>query len=115
MSDPLDALSDPSRRAILELLRDAPRSVGALAAQMPISRPAVSQHLKVLKTAGLVDDRAEGTRRVYALDPRGTEALRAYVESLWDAALGNLGALADAEAIVEQAATGAEGPDGGDA
>ena len=99
MAEPLDALADPSRRAILEILRDRPRAVASIAAEMPISRPAVSQHLKVLKDAGLVTDRAVGTRRVYALDPRGTQALRNYVESLWDAALANV------------AATGTRGPD----
>jgi DNA-binding transcriptional ArsR family regulator len=97
VAEPLDAIADPSRRAILELLRDRPRAVAAITADMPISRPAVSQHLKVLKDAGLVTDRAEGTRRVYALDPKGTQALRDYVESLWDAALGNLAATADAD------------------
>jgi DNA-binding transcriptional ArsR family regulator len=87
----LDAIGEPTRRAILDLLRRRPSSVAELAAQLPISRPAVSQHLKVLRDAGLVQVQARGTRRIYALDPDGTAALQRYVTSLWDAALDNLG------------------------
>ena len=83
----LDALGDPTRRAILELLRDGPRPVGELAGALPVSRPAVSQHLKVLKTSGLVVDRAEGTRRIYRVDPAGVAAMREYLDQMWDAAL----------------------------
>jgi DNA-binding transcriptional ArsR family regulator len=83
-----DALGDPNRRAILELLGGGDRSVGQLAAQMPVSRPAVSRHLRLLKEAGLVSDRAEGTRRVYRLDAAGGEAVRRYLESLWGDAAG---------------------------
>ena len=80
----LDALADPTRRAIFEKLRERPRSVGELAADLPVSRPAVSQHLKVLEEARLVRYRRQGTRHVYRPDPAGLKPLRAYVESLWD-------------------------------
>ena len=83
----LSALADPTRRAIFELLADGPRAVGEVAAELPVSRPAVSQHLRVLKDAGLVLDRADGTRRLYALDPRPLADLRAYVEGFWTKAL----------------------------
>ena len=81
------ALADPTRRAIFERLAGGPRSVGELAADLPVSRPAVSQHLKVLKGAGLVDDRAQGTRRLYRIDPRGVGAMRDYLDGFWDQAL----------------------------
>jgi DNA-binding transcriptional ArsR family regulator len=83
----MDALGDPTRRSIFERLRDGPRSVGELATGLPVSRPAVSQHLRVLKEAGLVTERRNGTRRLYRLDPRGLEQLRAYFERFWDDAL----------------------------
>jgi len=82
-TDQLSALADPTRRAIFERLADAPSAVGELARELPVSRPAVSQHLKVLKDAGLVVDRAAGTRRIYELDPDGIEALRAYLDEFW--------------------------------
>ena len=82
------ALGDPTRRAIFERLAQGPSSVGALAAEMPVSRPAVSQHLRVLKDAGLVADRQAGTRRIYSLDPAGVGELRAYFEQFWTHALG---------------------------
>ncbi|MGH2762823.1 MAG: ArsR/SmtB family transcription factor [Thermoleophilaceae bacterium] len=81
------ALGDPTRRAIFERLADRPRAVGELASELPVSRPAVSQHLKVLKDAHLVVDRRAGTRRVYQLDPDGLGALRAYLDHFWDQAL----------------------------
>ncbi len=81
------ALGDPTRRAIFERLAGGPRSVGELAAELPVSRPAVSQHLKVLKAAGLVSDRAEGTRRLYRVDPGGVGAMRDYLDRFWDQAL----------------------------
>jgi DNA-binding transcriptional ArsR family regulator len=93
----LDALGDPTRRAVLELLRDGPSPVGELARELPVSRPAVSQHLRVLKEAGLVQDTPDGTRRVYRIDPRGLEALRTYLEGLWDAALAEFRRIADGE------------------
>ncbi len=81
------ALADPSRRRVFEHLRSGPMAVGALAANLPVSRPAVSQHLKVLKQAGLVTDHAEGTRRVYAIDPHGLASLRIWLSQFWDEAL----------------------------
>lgn len=83
----LGLLGDPSRRAIFELLARRPRFVGELARELPISRPAVSQHLRALKDGGLVVDRAEGTRRVYRINPSGVTALRAYLDRIWDEAL----------------------------
>jgi DNA-binding transcriptional ArsR family regulator len=83
----LDALGDPTRRAILESLLKGPQPVGELARGLPVSRPAVSQHLRILKHAHLVIDRAEGNRRLYALNPAGVEALRAYFDRFWDQAL----------------------------
>ena len=83
----LDALGDPTRRAVFERLAPGPRAVGEIAADLPVSRPAVSQHLKVLKEAGLVSDRAAGNRRLYAVDPAGVDALRGYFEQFWNDAL----------------------------
>jgi DNA-binding transcriptional ArsR family regulator len=83
----LAALGDPTRRAIFERLADRPRAVGELAREFPVSRPAVSQHLKVLKDAGLVIDRRAGNRRIYQLDPEGVGALRAYLDQFWNRAL----------------------------
>jgi DNA-binding transcriptional ArsR family regulator len=83
----MSALGDPTRRAIFELLADGPRAVGELAEQLPVTRPAVSQHLKVLKEAGLVIDHPDGTRRLYQLDPDGIGALRAYLDRFWSRAL----------------------------
>ena len=81
--DPFDALGDPNRRAIVEQLRAGDRSVQELADTLPISRPAVSRHLKLLKDAGLVADHAEGTRRLYRLHGEGVDAVRAYLEGVW--------------------------------
>ena len=81
--NPFEALGDPHRRTILELLHDGDRSVRELADALPISRPAVSRHLRLLKEAGLVTDRAEGTRRLYRLHDEGPEAVRAYLEQVW--------------------------------
>jgi DNA-binding transcriptional ArsR family regulator len=85
--DGLAALGDATRRAIFERLAARPRAVGELARELPVSRPAVSQHLKVLKDAGLVIDEAVGTRRIYRLDPDGIGALRAYLDQFWNQAL----------------------------
>jgi len=82
------ALHDPTRRAVLERLRDGPKPVGQVAIGLPVTRPAVSQHLKVLKEAGLVDDRPVGTRRIYHIDPKGLGAIRAWLDQFWEAALG---------------------------
>jgi len=81
--DPFDALGDPHRRAIVELLRGGDRSVQQLSDELPISRPAVSRHLRLLRQAGLVTDRAEGTRRLYGLHDEGIAAVRAYLEQVW--------------------------------
>jgi DNA-binding transcriptional ArsR family regulator len=81
------ALGDPTRRAIFERLADHPRAVGELASELPVSRPAVSQHLRVLKDVGLVIDRRAGNRRIYQLDPDGVGALRAYLDQFWSKAL----------------------------
>jgi DNA-binding transcriptional ArsR family regulator len=81
------ALSDPTRREIFEKIARRPQSVSELAAGFSVSRPAVSQHLKVLKEARLVSERKHGTRNVYRLDPRGVEAMRGYLDRFWDRAL----------------------------
>jgi DNA-binding transcriptional ArsR family regulator len=81
------ALADPTRRAIFERIAERPAAVRELADELPVSRPAVSQHLKVLKEAGLVIDHPDGTRRIYQLDPQGVEALRAYLDTFWNQAL----------------------------
>ena len=83
----LAALADPTRRRVFERLKSGPHAVGEIARGMPVSRPAVSQHLKVLKDAGLVADRPEGTRRVYYIDPAGIGALRKWLDQFWDEAL----------------------------
>jgi DNA-binding transcriptional ArsR family regulator len=84
----LDALGDGTRRQVFELLRDGPQSVGALAARLPVSRPAVSQHLKALKAAGLVADEADGRRRQYRVERAGVDALRHWLDEFWTDALG---------------------------
>jgi DNA-binding transcriptional ArsR family regulator len=94
----VSALADPTRRSVLEQLRDGPRSVGEIANDLPVSRPAVSQHLKVLKNAGLVGDRSVGTRRIYYIDPKGLGAMRAWLDQFWQAALDGFKAAAEAEA-----------------
>jgi len=85
--DQLATLADPTRRAIFERLADRPWAVGELAGELPVSRPAVSQHLKVLKDAGLVTDQRAGNRRIYRLDPEGVGALRDYLDQFWTRAL----------------------------
>ena len=84
-----DALGDPTRRSIFERVASRPQSVGKLAGRFAVSRPAVSQHLRVLKEAGLVVSRQEGTRRIYSIDVRGVMAMRAYLEKFWDRALAS--------------------------
>ncbi|HUO74159.1 MAG TPA: metalloregulator ArsR/SmtB family transcription factor [Solirubrobacteraceae bacterium] len=95
MANQLTALADPTRRTIFERVADRPQSVGELAAELPVSRPAVSQHLKVLKDARLVTDVADGTRRVYHIDPDGIEALRAYLDRFWNRSLAAFKAVAE--------------------
>jgi DNA-binding transcriptional ArsR family regulator len=95
--DPWGALADRTRRTIFKRLADGPLAVGELAEGLPVSRPAVSQHLKVLRCAGLVTDRQVGTRRLYQVDPRGVEALRAELDVFWDKALAAFKQIADEE------------------
>jgi DNA-binding transcriptional ArsR family regulator len=93
----MNALGDPTRRAIFERLSAGPKPVGELAKELPVSRPAVSQHLRVLKSAGLVSERPDGTRRVYRVEPEGVVALRAYFDEFWDRALASFQAEAEAQ------------------
>lgn len=98
----LDALGDPTRRTVFKRLRAGARSVGEIAEGMDVSRPAVSQHLKILKAARLVADRAEGTRRLYAVDARGVEALRSWLEGFWNEALAVFKEAAEREATKDR-------------
>jgi DNA-binding transcriptional ArsR family regulator len=97
----MDALGDGTRREILERLRKGPLAVGELAAELPVSRPAVSQHLRVLKEAGLVTERRNGTRRLYRVDTDGLAEVRDYLESFWSDVLAAFEAAAEAEAEKE--------------
>jgi DNA-binding transcriptional ArsR family regulator len=97
----MDALGDPTRRAILERLLQGPLPVGELARDFPVSRPAISQHLRVLKHAQLVLDRPVGNRRIYELNPAGVDALRAYFDRFWDQALASFQRAAEARAANE--------------
>ncbi|WP_055478007.1 ArsR/SmtB family transcription factor [Sphaerimonospora mesophila] len=108
-ADALSALADPTRRAIFECLARGPKAVGLLAEQLPVSRPAVSQHLRVLKDAGLVTDQADGTRRVYRIDRRGVDAIHAYLDQMWGRALRSFQETAERLAAQEQ-----NGPPEGD-
>ena len=92
----MDALGDPTRRAIFERLRRGPQAVGELARGLPISRPAVSQHLRVLKDARLVTDRADGARRIYRVDPDGLAEVRSWLDAMWDEALADFKTEAEA-------------------
>ncbi len=92
----LAALADPTRRRVFEQLRSGPKAVSRIAKSMPVSRPAVSQHLKVLKEAGLVREQREGTRRIYEIDPKGLGALRRWLDQFWDEALDAFQAEAEA-------------------
>jgi DNA-binding transcriptional ArsR family regulator len=93
----LEALADPTRRAVLEQLRAGGRSVGEIAAQLPVSRPAVSQHLKVLKDAGLVRDEPRGAARIYRIHAPGLAELRSWLDGFWSEALDNFKAYAEGE------------------
>ena len=97
MANQFAALADPTRRDIFERLAQEPLSVGELAAQLPVTRPAVSQHLKVLKDAGLVAVRSVGTRNVYTVDPEGVAAMRTYLDRFWTDALSALKAAVEKE------------------
>ena len=91
------ALADPTRRSIFELVAERPRAVGELALELPVTRPAVSQHLKLLKSAQLVLDRAEGTRRIYRVNPAGLQSLRAQLDRFWNQALINFKDIIESE------------------
>lgn len=91
----LDALGNPTRRTIVRLLAPGPRSVGELASALPISRPAVSKHLRILESAALVTYEAAGTRRLFRLDPHGFDAARRWLDAFWDEALPRLAAVAE--------------------
>ena len=93
----LTALADPTRREIFERIAEHPSAVGELASRLPVSRPAVSQHLKVLKEAGLVVDRPAGNRRIYQVDPSGIGALRAYLDRFWNQSMAAFKAAAEKE------------------
>ena len=101
-ADALAALSDPTRRAIFQHLAARPSAVGELAHGLPVSRPAVSQHLRVLKEAGLVRETAAGTRRIYRLDPRGIAAMREWLDALWGSALDAFQSFADEQTEQEK-------------
>lgn len=94
-ADPFDALGDPYRRRILSLIAESPRSVGAIADELPISRPAVSRHLRVLKGAGLVTEEARGTRHIYRLQEDGIDEVRAYLQEVWGDATARFRLLAE--------------------
>jgi DNA-binding transcriptional ArsR family regulator len=98
----LAALADPTRRLVFERLRAGPQPVTTIARGLPVSRPAVSQHLKVLKEAGLVTDRPEGTRRVYSIDPLGLGELRRWLDQFWDEALAAFQAEVERESKTER-------------
>lgn len=102
----LEALGDPTRRAIFELLVTKPQPVRELADALPVSRPAVSQHLKVLKKSGLVVDRPQGTRRIYRVDPTGVTAMREYLDRMWDSALAAFAAATEDEDTNEKGQDG---------
>jgi DNA-binding transcriptional ArsR family regulator len=109
----LSALADPTRRAIFEQLRGGPRSVGELASTLPVSRPAVSQHLRVLKEAGLVGDRPNGTKRLYRIVPQGVAELRDYVEDIWSRALADFKEAVEEDYSEENRSTGNVSEEGG--
>jgi len=96
-TDQFDALGDATRREVMAILLRQPRSVGEIAAQLPVSRPAVSQHLKVLESSGLVTHRAEGTRRIYSTSSSGLAELRQAIEQMWDETLARFAAAAEQE------------------
>jgi DNA-binding transcriptional ArsR family regulator len=95
LADPWTALGDPTRRAVFARVAEQPRPVGEIARDLPVSRPAVSQHLRILKDAGLVTDRRDGNRRIYAVERNGLAALRAELDRFWNDALANFKALVD--------------------
>lgn len=106
MNSALMALADPTRRAVFECVGRSVQSVGEIAGGLPVSRPAVSQHLRVLKDAGLVRDRAEGARRIYFVDPAGLEPLRVWLDRFWGEALASFAAEVDLEERMRSAKEG---------
>jgi DNA-binding transcriptional ArsR family regulator len=109
ITNTFSALADPTRRKVLELVAERPRAVSQLADQLPVSRPAVSQHLKILHQAGLVQERRAGTRHIYSLDTAGLEILRAYLDSFWERSLASFkAAVEEAERLRASAPTTAE-------
>ena len=104
----LSALGDPTRRAIFECLVRRPMAVGQLSAELPVTRPAVSQHLKVLKQAGLVTDQADGTRRIYRINQTGVQAIHHYLDQMWSQALAGFQLAAEQIARIEQNAVSSE-------
>jgi DNA-binding transcriptional ArsR family regulator len=104
----LDALGDRTRRQIVQVLRAGPVAVGQLAERIPVSRPAISQHLKVLQACQLVDYESVGTRHLYRLDPTGVRELRAWLDDFWDGALGQFARFAAEQAALESAPEGDE-------
>src|SRR4051794_20708919 len=110
----MEAVGDGTRRAILERLLERPSAVGELAAGLPVSRPAVSQHLRILKRAGLVTDRQVGTRHIYTVDPDGIREVREYWEQFWSLALARFKAIADDEAQQRTAEGGRKESSNGD-
>ncbi|HUY98489.1 MAG TPA: metalloregulator ArsR/SmtB family transcription factor [Verrucomicrobiae bacterium] len=105
IANALTALADPTRRQLFELVAEQPSPVGELAEHLPVSRPAVSQHLKVLRQAGLVRERRVGTRHVYSLDPPGLDAVRTYFDSFWERSLAAFKAVVEQSSASEQTAT----------
>jgi DNA-binding transcriptional ArsR family regulator len=106
--DALGALGDPTRRAIFECLARRPMAVGQLSAELPVTRPAVSQHLKVLKQAGLVTDQADGTRRIYRINQAGVQAIHHYLDQMWNQALAGFQLAAEQIAQIEQKTTSSD-------
>ncbi len=106
--DALSSLGDPTRRAIFERLAERPAAVGELARTLPVTRPAVSQHLRVLKAAGLVTETAVGTKRIYRLDPRGIGLMRDWLDAHWTTALDAFQAFADTQAAAGRPQEGSE-------
>jgi DNA-binding transcriptional ArsR family regulator len=104
----LGALGDPTRRAIFECLARRPMAVGQLSAELPVTRPAVSQHLKVLKQAGLVTDQAVGTRRIYRINQQGVQAIHHYLDQMWGQALAGFQLAAEQIAQIEQSTATSE-------
>jgi DNA-binding transcriptional ArsR family regulator len=105
-AEAIQALGDPTRRTVFERLREGPRSVGDLARGLPVSRPAVSQHLRVLKQAGLVRERREGTRNYYSVNGDGLAELRTYFEGFWDETLAAFKAAAESEGDEDESEDG---------